>query len=336
MPSYNHKCVSFFRYALFGVACCSLPALLWPQPAPAHSQPAGGAGDRPAAVLDGQAIGWPEVAPLLAEAAGAIVIEEVILSRALEQACRDQSIVVGDPEVGFERDLLLTSLSRAAQVPVSEGERLVRDVRISRGLGERRFAGLLRRNAMLRAIVRKAAGPAGVVVSPEDVDQAFALRHGTRIRARLILVRTQEEIADVSRRLAAGESFSDVAARLSADPSRLRGGLLDPISPADPSYPVAFRRAIEDTEPSAVSSPVMVTWDNLPGFAIVRIEERLPPSGTDAASVSKELEEEIRAVRERALMDRVARSLIETEAARLSVLDDALEWSWRSRRGTER
>jgi len=189
---------------------------------------------------------------------------------------------------------------------------------------------------MLRAIVRKAAGPAGVVVSPEDVDQAFALRHGTRIRARLILVRTQEEIADVSRRLAAGESFSDVAARLSADPSRLRGGLLDPISPADPSYPVAFRRAIEDTEPSAVSSPVMVTWDNLPGFAIVRIEERLPPSGTDAASVSKELEEEIRAVRERALMDRVARSLIETEAARLSVLDDALEWSWRSRRGTER
>jgi len=335
MTSYKPPFPTFFRYALFGAVCCSLPALLWPGAAPAHSQPAGGAGDRPAAVLDGQAIGWPEVAPLLAEAAGAIVIEEVILSRALEQAGRDQSIVVGQQEVGFERELLLTSLSRAAQVPVSEGERLIRDVRISRGLGERRFAGLLERNALLRALVRKAAGPAGVVVPQEDIDQAFQLRHGERIRARLILVRTQQEVSEVSKQLAAGQSFSDVAAKLSADPSRLRGGLLDPISPADPSYPVAFRRAIEDTAPAAVSAPVMVTWDNLPGFAIVRVEERLPPSGTDRASVSKELEDEIRAVRERALMDRLARSLIEGEAAKLSVLDDALEWSWRSRRKSD-
>lgn len=335
MTSYDPVRATCIRYALIAGACCSLllpqslaSALTAPRPA---AQPA--TGDRPAAVLESRAIGWPEVAPLLAEAAGAVVLEEVILERALEQACLDQSVAVGEPELRFERDLLVTSLARAADVPASEGERLIRDIRTSRGLGERRFAGLLKRNAMLRALVRKEAGPGRVLVTAEDINQAHQLRYGARIRARLILVRTQEQAADASRRLAAGESFADVATMVSADPSRLRGGLLDPISPADPSYPVAFRRALEEVQPGTWSNAIMVTWDAQPGFAIVRVEERLAPANVSIESVAGSLEEEIRAVRERALMDRLARSLIDAQAARLSVLDDALEWSWRSRRG---
>ncbi len=337
MTSYEPVRRSSGRYALFGVTCCSLLGLSW---AGAGGAAAGGAppsaGDRPAAVLDGQGIGWPEIAPLLAEAAGAVVIEEVLLSRALERACREHGVTVSDAEIRSERELLVTSLARAAQVPVSEGERLVRDVRVSRGLGERRFAGLLQRNAMLRALARKSAGPTGVVVPQEDVEQAYQLRYGSRVRARLILVRAQDRAAEAARRLAAGEAFADVAAVFSADPSRMRGGMLDPISPADPSYPVAFRRALEETESGKVSAPIMVTWDAQPGFAIIRVEERLAASGVDLASVSRELEDEIRSVRERAIMDRLARSLIDAGSAQLSVLDEALEWSWRNRRGADR
>ena len=337
MSSYKLASPVRFRYALFGAACCSLLAVFGPtadSPAVAQAQPA--AGDRPAAVLDGQAIGWPEVAPLLAEAAGAVVLEEVVLERALEQACVDRSIRVDDAAIRFERELLVGSLARAAQLPASEGEGLLVEIRTSRGLGERRFAGLLKRNAMLRAMVKQEAGPSGVEVSEEDVEQAFRLRYGPRVRARIILVRSQSEASEASRRLAAGEVFADVAATLSADPSRFRGGLLDPISPADPNYPVAFRRALEDTEVGALSAPIMVTWNELPGFAIVRVEERIAGAETDRAAVAAELRDEVRAVRERAMMDRLARSLIDAQAAKLSVMDHELEWSWRSRRGNNR
>jgi parvulin-like peptidyl-prolyl isomerase len=269
---------------------------------------------------------------MLAEAAGAVVLEEVILGRVLERECAVQSVVVAERETQFERDLLLTTLASAARASAADGEQLLREVRVSRGLGDRRFTELLRRNAMLRALVNKAAGPAGVVVSPDDLDQAFALKYGPRVGVRLILVRSQDEAAAVMKRLDAGEKFGDVAATASVDPSRLRGGLLDPISPVDTSYPLAVRRAIEETETGKHSQPVMVTWEAQPGFAIVRVEERLPGREVDRTSVEKEVEAEVRAVRERALMDRLARRLIDEAAAKLSVLDPNLEWSWRTRR----
>ena len=327
MPSYKPQPSALVRYAALGGACCIVAMV-----AATGGQPADGADDRPAAVLDGRALGWPEVAPLLAEAAGAGILEEVILDRALRQACADRSMAVGAEQLRFERDLLSASLARAAQVPASEGERLIKEVRASRGLGEKRFAALLGRNAMLRGLARTEAGPTGVPVSPEDVQQAFELRYGPKVRARMILVRSQNQAAEVVARIGAGELFGEVAAALSADPSRLRGGMLDPISPADPGYPVAFRRVLSETEPGKVSLPVMVQWDAQPGFAIIRVEERVAAPAVAPASVAKELEEEVRAVRERAIMDRLARSLIDEQAAKLSVLDESLEWSWRNRR----
>ncbi len=322
-------------YAALAATCC-----MWGTSLAQDRQPdrgaAGGGGDRPAAVLEGLAIGWPEVAPLLAEAAGSGVLEEIVLDRALRQACADRSITVGTEQLRFERDLLSSSLARAARVPPTEGERLIDEVRVSRGLGEKRFAALLARNAMLRAIARAEAGPAGVPVSEQDVQQAFELRYGPKVRARMILVRTQNLAAEVGARIGAGESFGDIAAALSEDPSRLRGGMLDPISPADPGYPVAFRRSLSETEPGKVSVPVMVEWDSQPGFAIVRVEERIVGTSIDRASVESELTEEVRAVRERAIMDRLARSMIDEQAAKLSVLDSSLEWSWRNRRGPSR
>lgn len=334
MSSYGPRVSSLFRYVVLAGACCTILALLGGVSTASRYQPA--SGDRPAAVLDSQGIGWPEIAPLLAEAAGAGILEEVILERGLEKKCREQSITIGESAIRYEEDLLVSSLARAAQVPVSEGDRLVREVRINRGLGERRYAGLLKRNAMLRALARKEAGPDGVQVSADDIAQAFELRYGPKVRAKMILVRTQEQAADAAHRLSAGEDFSDVATKVSADPSRLRGGMLDPISPADPSYPVAFRRALDEIAPDQVSAPVMVMWDAQPGFAIIRVEERIPGAGVDLGSVAAELASEVQSVRERGRMDRLARSIIDAEAARLSVLDESIEWSWRNRRDAGR
>ncbi len=296
------------------------------------SQPDRAGQDRPAAVLDSRAIGWPEVAPLLAEAAGAVVLEEVLLSRVLDDEARAQGVRVSDADIAAERAILLETLADAAQAAPDNAERLLAQVRVSRGLGDRRFADLLKRNAQLRALVRMRSGPGGVSVTPEDVEQAIDLKHGPRVRARMILVRAEAQAARALERLDAGEPFAEVAMDLSADPSRLRGGLLDPVSTADPAYPVAFRRALEQTPVGRHSRAVMVPWDNAPGYVVVRVEERIPGDGEDRAAVAPRVEREVRMVRERAAMDRLARDLIDNAAGRLSVLDASLEWSWRTRR----
>ena len=148
----------------------------------------------------------------------------------------------------------------------------------------------------------------------------------------MILVRGEAQAKSAVERLDAGEPFAEVAMALSADPSRLRGGLLDPISTSDPAYPVAFRRALDQTPAGRHSRAVMVPWDNAPGYVVVRVEERLPGDDVDRVAVAPRIEREVRMVRERAAMDRLARDLIESGAARLSVLDASLEWSWRVRR----
>ncbi|MBX3406139.1 MAG: hypothetical protein KF869_05175 [Phycisphaeraceae bacterium] len=295
-------------------------------------QPDRAAQDRPAAVLDSRAIGWPEVAPLLAEAAGAQVLEEVLLSRVLDEEVRARGISVSAADMAAERTLLAETLADAAQVTADDAERLLAGVRISRGLGEKRFADLLKRNAQLRALVRMRSGPDAVAVTPEDIEQAMDIKHGPRIRARMILVRGEAQAKSAVDRLDAGEPFAEVAMALSADPSRLRGGLLDPISTSDPSYPVAFRRVLDQTPAGRHSRAVMVPWDNAPGYVVVRVEERLPGVEVDRVAVAPRVEREVRMVRERAAMDRMARDLIDSGAGRLSVLDASLEWSWRVRR----
>lgn len=296
------------------------------------SQPGSGAQDRPAAVLDSSAIGWPEVAPLLAEAAGAQVLEEVLLSRVLDDELRARNLTVGGTQIEAERALLVEVLAETSRTPAAEAERLLAGVRASRGLGDRRFADLLKRNAQLRALVNAEAGAGGVAVSAEDVDQAIAIKHGPRVRVRMVLVRTEEQAAAAIARLEAGTPFAEVAAEFSADSSRLRGGLLDPLSTADPAYPVAFRRAIEQTSTGQHSRAIMVPWDNAPGYVVLRVDERIAGQDVDRAAIAPVVEREVRAVRERALMDRLARDLINNAAARLSVLDASLEWSWRNRR----
>lgn len=326
------------RYAKTLTLCCGalllggVAALPEERAAPAR-QPGGGGQDRPAAVLDSRAIGWPEVAPLLAEAAGAQVLEEVLLSRVLDEELRARGLTVGADRIEAERSLLVQMLAETSRTPMAEAERLLAGVRATRGLGERRFADLLKRNAQLRALVNADAGPGGVSVSAEDVDQAIDIKHGARARVRMILVRTEEQAAQAIARLDAGAPFAEVAAEVSADSSRLRGGLLDPLSTADPAYPVAFRRAIEQTPTGQHSRSVMVPWDNAPGYVVLRVEERIPAQDVDRAAVASIVEQEVRIVRERALMERLARDLINGAAARLSVLDAALEWSWRNRRG---
>src|SRR5690606_4192657 len=136
--------------------------------------------------------------------------------------------------------------------------RLIAALRESRGLGDRRFAALLERNARLRRLAEER-----VRVSPEDVELAYRIRYGPRFRARVLLVRTERRAAEIRAELAAAEAglpgrFAEAAARWSVDPSGPRGGVVEPISPLDPAYPAAVRRLLPTMEVGQLSPVIAV------------------------------------------------------------------------------
>ncbi len=288
----------------------------------------GGASAGGVATLNGAPILLADLAPFLVEAGGGQVLEEFILDSLLERECARERISIGAEAIGSERERLVATFTDSAIArDENEASRLLDRIRASRGLGARRFAALLRRNAMLRALVAPR-----VSVTPSALDQARSLRFGERYRVRLITVPTALDATEAIARLKAGESFSALAARLSTDISAARGGVIDPISPADPEYPTAVRSVLRELTPGEPSIPIALDS----AYAIVLLDEVLRSARpADTALAEEQLVRDVRTQQERLLMNQYARQLL--DSAGVAVLDRALEWSWERRtKGAQR
>lgn len=283
--------------------------------------------ERPLALVNDSAITLDRLRPALLEAAGATALEEAALDQLLEAECRAGNVAISQASINAERDALIATLTRNEIARDSdEAERLLARLRFDRGLGDTRFPALLRRNAMLRALVAPQ-----VRITPEAIAQARSLRYGPRYRVRLITTASLPEATAAARRIESGESFSVVAAEVSTDPSADRGGLLEPISPADPAYPAAVRSVLRDLRPGMLSQPIALDSS----YALLTLDREEPPlsaapSGPDAEAAAQSiLEHDVRVQQERLLMNQLARRLL--TSARITVLDRTLETAWRQR-----
>lgn len=284
---------------------------------------------RPPAVIDGQPVAWDELRAALGEAAGGLVLEEIVLERRLRRELMRAGLELEPDEIEAERQLLAHSLAEAGadEDGASTTQRLIDQLRRSRGFGETRFNALLRRNAMMRRLVRDE-----VQITPALIDQAYALRYGPKYRTRVIITPTEREAAGALTRLQAkepglAERFAEVAADASTDESSLRGGLIEPFSPADPTYPETMRRAAAGTDVGQVSDAFAL--EN--GYGLLLMVERIPASEVRLPDVATELEREARLRQERLLMDRLGNRLL--DEAKVTAFDPSLRWSWETRRG---
>jgi foldase protein PrsA len=274
---------------------------------------------RPAALVNGRMLEWGSIRDGLTEAAGGEVLAEVILDRLLHEELQKAGIVLGPDALAGERALLLSSLHE----DVNQAVRLLQELRERSGLGPARFEMLLRRNASLRALVRDT-----VVVSDEAVAAMHERRHGPRRQARLIVVKSLEEAQRAIDRLNAGEAFADVAAEASIDPSAARGGLLEPISAADPTYPRAIREALGLLKAGEISPPVLLPES----FAILTLVREIPADDVSLGESRDAMARLVRLEQERLLMEQMARRLL--GGATIAVFDDSLKFSfdlWRRR-----
>ena len=95
---------------------------------------------RPAALVEGSIVNWAEMRPLLNEAAGAAILQEVILDRMLIIELARTGRSVTDRDLQRERELLYETLSPDPDVAA----RLAKALQIRQGLGKRRQDPFLR------------------------------------------------------------------------------------------------------------------------------------------------------------------------------------------------
>ncbi len=296
-----------------------------PEGSQALDGPPGQGVRRPVALIDGEPVSWSTLEPLLAEASGGAVLQEVALDRRLAKELATRGLALTSELLERERRLLAAGLARVSldlADPV-EVDRALATMRRARGLGDQRYAALLRRSAALRLLVQPE-----VNITPAMLQQGYVIRFGPRHRVRLIVVPTQAQAAALLGELTPesgaplSERFAEIARARSTDASAQRGGRLEPFSVEDPSYPLVIRQVAGGLAPGRVS-PV-VALDS--GFGVLLCEEIIPASGPPMEETRSQLEAEVRTRQERLLMDRLAASLLDRPG--VSVLDSALGWSW--------
>ena len=267
-----------------------------------------------AAMWKQQVVTWDRLRPVLAELAGNEALQEALLDALLEDRARERGIAPDEAAIAREEETLRGYLDRDP----AKADRLLGEVRARQGLGPVRWRALLRRNALLRAMVA-----ADVTVQDEQVRAAHDAAHGARRRARVIAVPDLRAAQGVADRLAKGERFEDVAAEASTDPSAARGGLVNAMSRLDPAVPASVREALWAlAAPGAVSPPVLVGT----GYLLVRFEGEDPADGVPLEQVRTEAERAVRLAQERARMDTLAQEML--RGVNPVILDESLADAW--------
>ena len=253
---------------------------------------------------------------LMIELSGKRALQELVLDRLLATELARSGRILDPGAEDREQAILLMALDEDSDRAI----RLLQEVRIRDGLGQERYAALLRRNAILRTLVEDQ-----IQISEDSIIAAWDRDHGPRRVARVLVVQSLADTAEIQLQLEAGIPFAELAAARSTDASASTGGLVDPISRLDPSWPTSFREVLWSIEPGTVSPPVLVGEN----YVIVQCLEERPGDGIQLDDVREKSELVVRRARERLLMDTTARALLEDAA--IDIIDSKLQRAFEER-----
>lgn len=305
------------RYIIIGLICCAVQGC---QTTGSSSSSPGSdkAAQAPTnavvvAYIAGQPVTDRDLFNSLAEAAGGEILAETVVDQLIARELESRGLKLSPGAIQAEEALLLKSLS----TDENQAVRLLRELREQRGLGKTRYAALLKRNAGLRLLVQPE-----VRVTEPAVRQAYQLAYGPRYQIRLLTVSRFEQAVNLLNQAKQGADFTTLIITHSTDSSRAQGGLLSPISPADPTYPVALRDAVKQLKPGQYTDPIALDG----GFAIARLEKIIPAANITFEQAQESLSAQVRQRIERSFMEQKARELMQT--AKVIVLNDALSQGW--------
>ena len=275
----------------------------------------------PLALINNKPVIWTDLSRDFAEISGQTVLEEYILDLQLNNLCQQRKIVITDQLRQNEINNLLESLDPNPDIAA----RLWNEIRIIRGYGPARYSKLIERNAKLRALIQNDNMP----VNEAAIITMFEQLYGQRYLIRIITCDTYAQAQELLEKARNHEPFYELAAKYSTDVSADRGGLLDPVSPADPVYPMTIRQVLADLTPEE-PSPILAIDT---GFAIVQLVEKLPEQNVKLIDVRDSLEKLIVKQQENTMMHNLAKQLL--SEADIIIMDKSLDWSWNQRKTAE-
>jgi hypothetical protein len=295
--------------------CASTPTRATPAEPPSRTP-------RPVAILNGYAIQREAIQPALDELGGDEVLRELILDRALEQRCADAGIEITNDLLAQERSLLGETLGFDENATLSTD--VLDNLRAQRGLGPIRYEQLLRRSAMLRALV------AGATPTDAQIDRALQNAFGVSYRVRLFVSDRSEVAQEMRTRVGASDPegmpwvFAEQCAAASIHPSAARGGLIDSLSPISLGYPSALLSALTQTPPGTCSK-VLSTESGFVVFFVERVNPARSPSNAERDRVLTQLGLDT----QRIAMQRLAQEILDDQE--MIVMDRSLHWAWTNR-----
>ena len=232
-------------------------------------------------------LGEDRLMQFLVETRGLDALLNLMQLELAEEQARRRGVSVGEAEIRAETQRTLDDAFRGNEgVTEADYGQLLDQLLAQQQLSRAEFDVIVRTNANLRAVARDAVREK---VDEEVLQRAFRARYGEQARVRVIGVETLPEVQAVRQRLDAGEEFADVAAEANADPElrRTRGEL--PPFTRQSDYPEPFKEAAFGLAVGGVSEAVQAG----DGYAVVKLEELIPPKVVEFADVRDELAEQL-------------------------------------------
>jgi len=198
-------------------------------------------------IVSGQPVHQRDMWRQLIEATGGEIFRDISLGIAIQdELARRGMEQVTQKEIEIEQMIMLRTLR-------SDDQKNIDQMLRNRGLGEERLGMLCKRMAGLRKLIREK-----VTVTEGSMKRMFALVHGQKYPAKIIVTSTLKEASEALKKIQAGELFSTVAATMSIDRSAIGGGEVPPISSADPLWPSSVRAVIQQLPVGDCSAPILI------------------------------------------------------------------------------
>lgn len=249
------------------------------------------AGATAVATVNGVHIPRDQFQRLLIDMYGIDLLDLQIRVSLAKQAAAAKGLAVSDADIRAEYERALVALALPGghatpeQVDAAEAERLLEQVLARNHVGRRQFMLKVEMDAYLRKLAESQ-----VVVTDEMLPAEYERCYGERVQVRHIQLDSLADVQQVRERLAAGESFGDVARACSRNTvTGMNGGLLPPFSRHDDA-PALLKEAAFALEVGQVSATIAENGV----FQVLRLEQRFPASQVRLEYVKDELRRRLR------------------------------------------
>lgn len=230
------------------------------------------------AIVNGEDISRQALAQACVERFGEEVLESIVNKRLIQHHCRNRQITVTDTEIEAE----VTRMADRFKITRDQWFDLLRN---ERNVQPEEY----KRDIVWPTLALRKLAAKELTVSDEDLKQAYDMRFGPSVQARLIVVSSGERAQVLQQNLSANpDDFARTAMQESEDVgSASIGGLIQPIRRhvADP----AFENEAFSLQPGQISKVVQLGEQ----FAILKCEGHLLGSDVPMENVREELSEQI-------------------------------------------